>query len=325
MSTSNPLPLVSVIIPAYGHAEFILQTIDSVLSQTFQDYEIIVVNDGSPDRTAEVLQPLIKKGLVHYIEQVNSGVAVARNTGLSHSMGKYIAFLDDDDIWPSNKLEWQVKIMETCELVAVGGVTGLVGSEGQLIPPTEAGEKPRLLDFEELFRGNPFLSPGQVLIDRSAIIAIGGFDSSIWGVDDLDAWVGLARIGRFEIRGELALYYRVHETNASRNYVRMIMNCKKVVEKRLLGLVRPQVVRCRRDANRWMFNYLGGRLLGHAFGCPGPRPGWKKSIYLSCIFVRVFGLPFLSDCLLRRQILGWIRINLFCSKKSYGFGSETPT
>jgi glycosyltransferase involved in cell wall biosynthesis len=79
------MPLVSVIIPAYGHAEYILQTLDSVFAQTFRDYEVIVVNDGSPDATAEVLRPLVEAGRIRYFEIPNAGVAAARHFAQSAS------------------------------------------------------------------------------------------------------------------------------------------------------------------------------------------------------------------------------------------------
>jgi glycosyltransferase involved in cell wall biosynthesis len=102
------LPAVSVVIPTYKHRDFILDTVNSVLSQTFRDFEIIVVNDGSPDDTASLLRPMAESGMIRYVEQSNAAAAAARNRGLEMARGKFIAFLDDDDLWPQDKLEWQV-------------------------------------------------------------------------------------------------------------------------------------------------------------------------------------------------------------------------
>jgi glycosyltransferase involved in cell wall biosynthesis len=102
-------PLISVIIPTYRHRDFILRTLDSVFAQTRGDYEIIVVNDGSPDDTKTVLTPLVDAGRIRYVEQPNGGQSQARNRGLELARGKYIAFLDDDDLWPPDKLEWQTE------------------------------------------------------------------------------------------------------------------------------------------------------------------------------------------------------------------------
>ena len=91
------MTLVSVVIPAYGHAHFLKQTIDSILAQTWQDYEIIVVDDGSPDDTHAVAAQY--GTAIHYIPQENQGMAAARNRGIREANGDLISFLDDDDLW----------------------------------------------------------------------------------------------------------------------------------------------------------------------------------------------------------------------------------
>lgn len=102
--------IVSVIIPTYNRAKFITQSIDSVLSQTYKNFEIIVVDDGSTDNTKETLIPYRDK--IRYIYQRNHGASAARNTGIKHARGKYVAFLDSDDLWLPQKLEKQVRILD---------------------------------------------------------------------------------------------------------------------------------------------------------------------------------------------------------------------
>src|SRR4051812_10173624 len=104
-------PTVSVVIPTYGHCRYVLETIESALGQTFSSNEIIVVNDGSPDDTVVVLQPYTQTGRIRYFEQPNAGQASARNRGLAEATGEFVAFLDDDDIWPADKLAWQIQAM----------------------------------------------------------------------------------------------------------------------------------------------------------------------------------------------------------------------
>src|ERR1700687_3234002 len=106
-------PAVSVIIPAYDTAAFIAETLDSVFSQTFRDFEVIVINDGSPDTEAleRVLAPY--QPWIFYIKQENRGLAGARNTGIGHARGKYLAFLDSDDCWLPDYLASQMKMFET--------------------------------------------------------------------------------------------------------------------------------------------------------------------------------------------------------------------
>ena len=100
------MPLVSVIIPTYNRAIYVTAAIDSVLAQTFTDYEIIVVDDGSTDDTKKLLQPYLS--IIHYIYQENKGVSAARNTGILAAQGKWLAFLDSDDIWLPEKLNVQI-------------------------------------------------------------------------------------------------------------------------------------------------------------------------------------------------------------------------
>src|SRR3954470_24757434 len=106
MNNDSPNPAVSVVIPTYRHRDYVLRTLDSVFAQTYRDFEVIVVNDGSPDDTNRRIRPLVSAGRIRYIEQANAGQAAARNTGIAHARGRYIALLDDDDLWPADKLAW---------------------------------------------------------------------------------------------------------------------------------------------------------------------------------------------------------------------------
>ncbi len=104
------MPEVSVIIPTYNRAEYVTQAIDSVLAQTYTDYEIIVVDDGSTDKTREVLEPYMDK--IAYIYQENTGVSAARNRGIKAAKGDWVAFLDSDDEWLPGKLTVQIRAVE---------------------------------------------------------------------------------------------------------------------------------------------------------------------------------------------------------------------
>src|SRR5689334_17923461 len=103
---------VSVVIPTYNHSRYVLDAVESVFAQTFTDYELIVVNDGSPDDTSDVLRPLVDAQKIQYIEQPNRGGAAARNAGLGRARGEFIVILDDDDLLPADKLESQVAEMK---------------------------------------------------------------------------------------------------------------------------------------------------------------------------------------------------------------------
>lgn len=256
------MPSVSVVIPTYNHQQYLPSTLDSVFGQTFTDYEVIVINDGSPDDTAALLKPLAESSRIRYIEQPNAGQAAARNRGLKEARGEFVALLDDDDIWPADKLEWQVgRLRESPQVGLVAGDRiwwhGDEAEPDVALDPTRC----RTLTFEALFEGNPIASPGQVTIRRDLLDRVGGFDASIWGADDYDLWFRLTRITRFEVYERVALLYRAHATNASANLDRMLWNTWRVIQAHAAALPAAEMPERLHAANRWMYEYLGSRLL----------------------------------------------------------------
>jgi len=226
----NRTPTVSVVIPAYNHAEHILEAIASVFTQTFKDFEVIVVNDGSPDDTAEVLRPLVESERIRYIEQANAGQAAARNRGLAAAAGRFVAFLDDDDVWPPDKLEWQTEALSADpELLVVYGSYRTLGEGGA--DPRESEGHPSGMVREQFCQGSPIRTPGQCLIRASALHALNGFDVGIKGADDWDLWLRISEKGRFQYQNRISLYYRVHEKNASGNVWALYTNSMRVVRK----------------------------------------------------------------------------------------------
>lgn len=111
--------LISVILPTYNRAKYIVDAIESVLNQTCRDIELIIVNDGSTDDTSQVIAPFLNDGRIRYVVQENAGAASARNRGIALSTGRYVAFIDSDDIWKKDKLEIQLSIMNRLPEVAL--------------------------------------------------------------------------------------------------------------------------------------------------------------------------------------------------------------
>ena len=105
------VPTVSVVIPAYNPERTILETVESVLHQTFSDFELIVINDGSTDRTLDLLQT-VQDSRLKIFSYSNGGLALARNRGISHAQGAYISFIDADDLWTIDKLELQLEALK---------------------------------------------------------------------------------------------------------------------------------------------------------------------------------------------------------------------
>jgi len=254
---------VSVIIPAYDHAQFIGAAIDSVLAQTYRNYEIIVVNDGSPDDTEEVLRPYLERGQIRYFWQENQGAAAARNLGIKMAEGELLAFLDDDDQWLPDKLEWQVPCLEESDaLMAVG--TSLLQGASDMPCGSVRRQTYDVLTLADFFKGNPVGSPGQALIRKSDLVRAGCFDVAIWGADDLDLWMRLSQVGEIRRYRRPCLLYRQHSSNASMDFRRMGVNTLKVISKHIES---PYIRNRRRHqihGYRFLFRYTGRKLLWEA-------------------------------------------------------------
>jgi glycosyltransferase involved in cell wall biosynthesis len=229
---ANDPALVSVIIPTYNHAQFVRETLESIFAQTYTNTEVIVINDSSVDETETVLLPFIRMGWVRYYRQENKGMAGARNLGIEAAQGKYVAFLDDDDRWPPDKLAWQVQgLEENPQAVLIYGTMRSFGEGPEKNSP--GGTAPSGEVWREFLRQNWIFSPGQTLMRAETVRAVGGFDGSLWGSDDWDLYIRLAAQGEFIFQDRLALHYRMHQANASRDSWKMYLNSRRVWRKHL--------------------------------------------------------------------------------------------
>jgi glycosyltransferase involved in cell wall biosynthesis len=182
---------VSVVIPAYNSVDYTVETIESALAQTYQDREIIVVDDGSTDNTREVLKKF--GDAIQYIYKENGGACSARNLGISRSTGEYIACLDCDDLWLPEKLEYSIDALEVeleasfvftrCLLIDAAGVE--VGEVGGLCKPGQAA-------YQSILMGGAVPAP-TVVIRKSHLARVGFFDEKIFIPADKDLWLRLAR------------------------------------------------------------------------------------------------------------------------------------
>lgn len=189
-------PLVSVIIPAYGVAEFIGETLDSVFAQTFTDYEVIVINDGSPDteQLERALAPYMSR--IVYLKQENRGVSAARNTGIVAARGSFIAFLDGDDIWLPNYLEVQVKRIQadpTIDVlypnVVLFGGSSETGEEFMTVCPSSGDVTFERLVLQECNVSNCSIAR------KETIVRAGMFDEALRSVEDFDLWLRVIKSG----------------------------------------------------------------------------------------------------------------------------------
>jgi glycosyltransferase involved in cell wall biosynthesis len=255
---SEATPRVSVVIPTYRHRDFILATLDSVFAQTMTDLEVIVVNDGSPDDTRDLLRPFVAEGRVQYLEQPNEGQSRARNAGLARARGEYVALLDDDDLWPRDKLEWQTRFLDEHPDVGAVGGTLQVFDERNL--PRWQGKFHPAITFESLFRENPFRTPGQTLIRRNLVVRLGGMNASVWGADDWDLWFRIAKVSTIVMLDRLSLFYRDHAANASKQTGRLMKACCETIELHLREVPEAERSSLRAVFHRTVYNGLGSPL-----------------------------------------------------------------
>jgi cellulose synthase/poly-beta-1,6-N-acetylglucosamine synthase-like glycosyltransferase len=223
------MPLISVIIPVYNGEKTIRETIESVLSQTFTDFELIVINDGSQDATLQIVER-IQDARLKVFSYPNSGQATSRNRGIARACGEYISFIDADDLWTPDKLEAQLKGLQDNPQAAVAySWTKCIDELGQFSRRgshiSDRGDvyaKLLLIDFIEN-GSNP-------LIRAQALTAVGDFDESMVPSEDRDLWLRLAARYHFVAVPAPQILYRQSANSESANILRMEAASLRVIE-----------------------------------------------------------------------------------------------
>lgn len=226
------MPRVSVIIPTYNRAEFVQSAVTSVLNQTFVDFEVIVVDNGSTDDTKSVVECLSDERVKYYRLEKNNGVSPARNFGIKNSSAKFVAFLDDDDEWLPEKLAAQVDLIERSPSVVGCVYTGYLtvaratNKIVNQVTPSKKGDLSR-----ELCMRNCVGTASTVLLKRECMEKVGMFDESIYFGEEYDLWLRMSQEWHFEYIKEPLVVYYLHQTNASSNYDVVIRDLERRLEK----------------------------------------------------------------------------------------------
>lgn len=200
---------VSVVIPTYNSVRFVTEAIDSVLAQTFTNFEILVIDDGSTDNTKEVLAEKYGNS-IYYFYKENGGVSRARNFGIENAIGKYVAFLDADDVWMPEKLEKQVSLMESDEKISLTYVaTQKVDKDLHYLSSIAANTYE---DYTESLLLNLNIVAGScssAMVRREILLQTDGFDSKFTTYADWEFWLRLSLLTKFAPINEELVKYRV--------------------------------------------------------------------------------------------------------------------
>lgn len=224
------MPLISVVIPVYNAEKTIRETIESVLNQTFTDFEIIVINDGSQDATVEIVSS-IKDPRLKVFSYPNAGQAIARNRGISHAVGEFISFLDADDLWTPDKLEAQLKALKENPQAAVAySWTNYIDESSKFLRQgsyvSVSGDV-----HKNLLVVNFVENGSNPLIRAKALADVGGFDASVTPAEDWDMWLRLAARYQFVAVPSPQILYRVSATSSSANVFKLEAGCLPTIER----------------------------------------------------------------------------------------------
>ena len=224
------MPTISVIVPAYNAERTILETITSVQQQTFSDFELIVINDGSTDRTLELLNT-VNDPRLKVFSYANGGLSAARNRGISQASGEFIAYLDADDLWTADKLELQLAALQQYPESGVAySWNYCMDEQGKSFyadPPIFATDQV----YAQLLMDNFIVNGSNCLIRRQAVESVGEFDPEVAGSADWDYWLRLALHWPFVVVPKHQVFYRISSGSMSAN-VEFMERCNlRVIEK----------------------------------------------------------------------------------------------
>lgn len=214
------MDLVSIIIPAYNSEKYISETISSVLNQTYSNFELIIINDGSTDNTQDIIEAYCKQDIrVITFNKKNSGVSDSRNFGLNFSKGKYISFLDSDDIWLQDNLEKKINILKnTPDIDAIYSFCEIIDENSIKTGIIKKGQHLFTLENILLWEANYITIPSGLIFKESIIKSVNGFNSSLSNNADQDLIIRLlSKNYKIGLVDDITWLYRRHSKNMSSN------------------------------------------------------------------------------------------------------------
>ncbi len=242
------MELISVVIPVYNGAKTIKETIESVLQQTYSNFELIVINSDSTDKTLEIVSSIQDQRIKIY-NYPKANVAVNRNRGSTHVSGELISFLDADDLWTPDKLELQYKaLQENPQAGVVYSWTNTIDESGKFLDTLNHDIWKGDVYAKLLFQN--FISSGSnVMIRKNVLVKVGGFNESLTNTEDIDVCIRLAAITDFVCVAKAQILYRIHPNSKSSNILGMEASRLQVInsafkDKKAASLqhLKPQVI-----------------------------------------------------------------------------------
>lgn len=268
------MPVISVIIPAYNAASTILETIDSVREQTFSDIEIIIINDGSTDQTLELLST-INDSRLKVISYENGGLSVARNRGISHARGEFLAFIDADDLWTPDKLQLQFEALQRHPEAGVAySWTHFMDEHGESFH----SDKPIFFEgnvYGKLLVWNFIASGSNPLIKKQAIDSVGEFEPSVSGAADWDYWLRLAAHWPFAVVPKPQIFYRQSSSSMS-SKVEFMEQCQLAVLERAFKQAPTELQYLKNQSMAYIYQYSAQLCLTRIAGREGVKQTTQK-------------------------------------------------
>jgi len=226
----NKNPSVSVIIPVYNGEKTIAETIKSVLNQTFSDFELIIINDGSTDGTEQVVSNFSDKR-IKLINIKNSGPSAARNKGIEEAKGEYVSFIDSDDLWSQDKIEKQLdKLINNMEYGVAYSWTIFIDENSKYIHPLKKVDYQGNVS-EKIIKGNFVGSGSNILVKKEAVKSIGYYCISLRYGEDWDYLIRLAQSYEFILVKDFHVFYRRKLNSLSSNVSALEDSSVKILNK----------------------------------------------------------------------------------------------
>ncbi|MDY6902826.1 MAG: glycosyltransferase family A protein [Cyanobacteriota bacterium] len=253
---------VTIVLPAYNASEYLAETLNSVLNQTYKDFELLVIDDGSTDNTRDIVRDFCQQdSRIRLISQENQGVSVARNSGIKMARGKYIAFLDSDDLWLPNKLARHVEHLQANPNLGLSFArVEFVTFDGK---STGNYSNPRMVNIsaKDLYEENAAVTPSNAVINRTALEQVGGFDGELSGAADAELFLRLKCHG-WEVEGinEVLVLYRTSLGGMSSQLYKMEEDWNRLSQK--AGVYAPELIQHHyKQAKAMLLRYLARRTL----------------------------------------------------------------